>query len=105
MEGTKTWNELWIEMGYKQAKMCNENSPSYINCLVTGAGMRMVLVTVYNILVATKRVQRIEYLDLEEKNLLWEQTKELANNTLNLQETIKLSRCFYAIEYLLTQPI
>lgn len=102
MAEMKSWNDMWIELGYKQAKMCNENSPSYINCLVTGAGIRMIMVTVYNVLIATKKVTQIENLPLDEKNLLWGQTKEFADNNLNLQETIKLSKCLYAIEFLLT---
>lgn len=93
---------MFIEMGYKHAKMCNEDSVSYINCLVKGAGIRLVMVTIYNALVATKRIKKIEDIPIEEKITLWEQTKEFANNTLSLAETIKLSRCLYALEYLLT---
>lgn len=101
MAEVKTWSEMWIELGYKHAAMCNENSVSYINCLVDGVGLRLIMVTVYNALVVTKRIIKIEDIAVEEKNTLWLQTKEFANNTLNLQETIKLSKCLYALEYLL----
>lgn len=97
-----TYSESIIEVGRKQAAMCNENSIAYINCLVTCEGMRSVMVMVYNVLTYTKAILKIENIPLEEKNTLWEQTKEFANNTLDLKETIRLSRCLYAIEYLLT---
>lgn len=101
MEQTKTWNDSWIELGYKQARICNENSVGYINFLVAGNSTRAVMVEVYNTLVRTKRIQKIEDLPLDEKNTLWEQTKEFSDNNLNLKETINLSKCLYAIEYLL----
>lgn len=102
MEQTKTWNEQWIELGYKQARMCNENSVGYINFLVKADGIRAVMVEVYNALIRTNRIKKIEDIPIDEKNTLWEQTKEFADNNLNLKETIKLSKCLYAIEYLLT---
>ena len=96
-----TYSESIIEVGRKQAAMCNENSLAYINCLVTCEGMRSVMVMVYNVLTYTKAIAKIENIPLEEKNTLWEQTKEFANNTLSLPETIRLSKCLYALEYLI----
>lgn len=101
MEKTRTSAEIWIEIGYKQAKLCNENSPVYIKCLVEGQGMRLVMTSVYNVLVSTKRINKIETLPIEEKNTLWEQTKEFAKDSLSLTETIRLSKCLYALEFLL----
>lgn len=101
MEKQKTWSESFIEIGYKQAALCNENSPAYINCLVNGIGIRMVMVTVYNTLVFKKKIIKIEDLPVDEKNTLWEQTKEFAKGELNLTETIRLSKCLYALEYLI----
>jgi len=92
---------MWIELGYKQARICNEDSVNYINCLVKGRGLRMIMEMVYKSLLTAKRISRIEELPIEEKMTLWEQTKEFANDTLNLPETIKLSKCLYALEYLL----
>lgn len=100
----RKWSEMMIEMGYKHAKLCNEDSVTYINCLIEGAGMRLVMVTVYNSLVSTKRIKKIQDLPIEEKNTLWVQTKEFTDNKLNLQETINLSKALYAIEYLLNNP-
>lgn len=102
MKKTKTWSESWIEIGYKQVAMCNENSPIYISSLVNCIGMRMVMVTVYNSLVLKKKIEKIEDLPLEEKNILWKQTKEFAKDSLSLIETIRLSKALYALEYLLT---
>lgn len=101
MEKTKGWSDMMIDMGYEHAKMCNENSVGYIQTLVSGTGMRMIMTTVYNSLVAKKKISKIEDLSLEEKNTLWLQTKEFANNTLSLAETIKLSKSLYTLEYLL----
>lgn len=89
-------------MGYKHAKMCNEDSVNYINCLVKGRGMRLIMEMVYKSLLTAKKISRIEDLPLEEKTALWEQTKEFAAGELNLSETIKLSRSLFALEYLLT---
>jgi hypothetical protein len=94
---------MLFEVAKKQAAMCNDDSVTYINCLITCEGMRGLMTTVYNALINTKRAIKIEDLSLEEKNTLWLQTKEFANNQLNLQETIKLSKCLYSIEYFLTQ--
>jgi hypothetical protein len=101
----KTWNELFIDIGYKQAAMCNENSFSYINCLISADGIRNLMVSVYNSLITKKLLSKIENLSIEEKNILWIQTKEFAANKLNLNETISLSKSLYAIEYLLNNPI
>lgn len=101
MDKMKTWTEMVIEMGYKHAKMCNEDSVNYINCLVKGRGMRLVMEMVYKSLITSKKIIRIEDLTVEEKTLLWEQTKEFAAGELNNSETIKLSKCLYAIEFLL----
>lgn len=101
MAETRTWNEMIIEMGYKHAKMCNENSVVYIGCLVKGAGMRLIMELVYKSLITTKKIKKIEDLPLEEKTALWAQTKEFAANTLSLSETIMLSKSLYALEFLL----
>lgn len=96
-----TYSDILIKIGKQQAAMCNNNSVVYINCLVKFSTMRHLMTSIYNALVHTKFVSKIEDLPLEEKTTLWEQTKAFANNTLNLPETIKLSKCLYAIEYLL----
>lgn len=102
MAETRTWTEMWIDIGYKQAKMCNEDSVNYINCLVKGRGMRLIMEMVYKALVTAKKINKIEEIPLEEKIILWEQTKDFAVGELNLSETIKLSKCLFALEYLLT---
>jgi len=96
-----TYSDMLLDAGYKQAAMCNNDSVTYINCLVACVGIRQFMLHIYNGLVGSKRIPKIENLPVEEKNSLWEQTKEFANNTLNLPETIKLSKCLYALEYLL----
>lgn len=100
----KPFSEMILDLGRKQAAMCNDNSVTYINCLITADGIRALMVLVYNSLVSTKRIQKIQNLSIEEKNTLWVQTKEFADNKLNLQETINLSKSLYAIEYLLNNP-
>lgn len=90
-----------LEIGRKQAAMCNENSVAYINCLVTCEGMRNVMCMVYNVLTYTKAIPKIETIPTEEKNTLWLQTKEFADNRLDLKETIRLSKSLYALEFLL----
>ena len=96
-----TYSESIIEVGRKQAAMCNENSVAYINCLVTCEGMRSVMAMVYNVITYTRRAPKIENIPLEEKNFLWMQTKDFAKDSLSLPETIRLSKCLYALEYIL----
>lgn len=91
-----------LDLGYKQATLCNNDSFTYINCLVKNEGMRSTIVMVYNVLVSTKRIPKIENLTFDGKTALWEQTKEFAKDNLNLQETIRLSKCLYALEYLIS---
>lgn len=96
-----TYSERILEIGRKQAAMCNENSVAYINCLVTCEGMRNVMCMVYNVLTYTKSIPKIESIPTEEKHTLWEQTKEFAKDTLSLAETIRLSKALFALEYLI----
>lgn len=96
-----TYSDMLINVGKQQAALCNNNSITYINCLVKFGTMRQLMTSVYFTLVHTNQVSKIENLPLEEKTALWAQTKEFAANTLSLSEMIKLSRCLYALEYLL----
>jgi len=103
MKERTTYSDMLLEIGSKQATMCNDDSVTYINCLVTCDGMRQLMATVYACLTYIKRLPKIEDLSLEEKTTLWEETKEFANNRLDLKETIKLSKCLYTIEHFLNQ--
>jgi len=97
------YSESILALGRKQATMCNDNSVAYINCLVTCEGMRAIMVMVYNVIIHLKLSPAIENLSLEEKNFLWTSAKDFAKESINLTETIRLSKCLYALDYLLTK--
>jgi len=99
----KTTGEEMLELAKKLASMFDSNNEAFMNCLVTGEAMRKIMSEAYKILVFKNIIPKIELLPIEDKNNIWERTKEFAAKRLSNVECIELSKGLYALEYFLNQ--
>src|SRR5690242_17227257 len=97
----RTWPEMWIELGKKQVDVFTANHEAYLECIVTSAGIRNVMMTVYNMLVGSKMLQKLEDQPYNGKLHVWETAKEIAKDRMDKEGVIKLSKVLYTIEYYL----
>jgi dihydrodipicolinate synthase/N-acetylneuraminate lyase len=73
-----------------------------MECLVKGTSMRNILLLSYKSLLYIGKVSAIECLSKEEKDELWEFTKEIAAGRITNNEDAKdLSRALYILNYLM----
>jgi hypothetical protein len=93
--------EGFIALGYKQAAICEKDPETFITCLVKYGSQRSVMMAVYNTLVASKLLTRIEDLPEEKKRGWWEQAKTDAAGRLPADKVKVLARCLYVLDWLL----
>lgn len=103
MKGTNSWGESMIELGRKQTATFANDHMAYTNCLCTGDSLRNLMGDVYCALVVKGKIKRIEDWDIEAKEHLWLQTKDIAAGRLNGTKMIELSRVLATIEYFLNE--
>ena len=99
----KTISEITIELVKKHIEIFHQNNVVFMNCLVTGNGLKGIFLSVYNTLIISKKIIAIELLPVDQKKELWEGAKEFADNRLNNEDCIKFSKCLYVLEYFLNQ--
>lgn len=104
----KSQTTEFIELGRKQAEMFNWNRPgirdpnqTFINLLITGYAFRQIMVLAYKSLVGYKRIIPIEELPPEQKDALWDSTKEMAGGMVGKDKIIAFTQCLYTLEYYL----
>lgn len=66
--------------------------------------LRSMWYGIYGDSVLNKVFIPVENLPIEEKTTLWDYTRQIAPE-LNREDKIKLSKCLYAIEYYLNNPL
>lgn len=93
--------DLFIELGKKQANLFSESHIPYIECVVTCAGMRNVMLTVYNSAVFRGEIKPLEILPQEDKLSIWETAKEMSKDRLDKNGVIELSKVLHTLEYYL----
>lgn len=93
----------WLELGKKQSSLFVDNNLSYMESLVTCIVPRKIMHMCYYILLANKKIKKIEDLPLDQKTSIWEMAKEISNGRLGGPDLIILSKCLYALEFFLNQ--
>lgn len=94
-------SNIYLEIGKAQVELFYQNNLDYINSLVTCDSIRGLMNSIYNFLTDTKKIEKIETLELEYRQSLWDQTKEYAAGRLDKKKAIELSKALYTLEYLL----
>lgn len=64
--------------------------------------MRNNMRHLYSCLVIAKLITPIEFMEIEEKETLWESAKEYSKQRLNLKDTVDLCKSLCALEYSLS---
>lgn len=98
---TKTWREMCQWFGYRMAGMFREDNMSFINCMVEGEVISVILNYCYSCLIRGNTCSVIEELPVSEKNRLFLIIKDFASELYTKEEYIKACRALYALEYYL----
>lgn len=91
----------WINIGKKQTNDFMNNNVGFIEGLITLDVPIKLMLLCYKSLVIKRLIKELELLPIDQKNTIWEQAKEFANDRLNKDQLIDLCRSLYALEYLL----
>lgn len=92
------WDDWFMTLGNKYVDWFLAGKFQVEN-IVKFACVREVLVEVYTILVKTKQLAKIDDLQLDDKNTLWNDCKPYIER-LSTKERIKFCKCYWALSCL-----
>lgn len=94
---------IYLEMGKKYAADFEKDNIGFCKGLPGVPVAMQILSSCYEIFVRGNKIKKIEALAKEEKNIMWETAKEIADGRItNNEGMIRLCTCLYALEFILT---
>lgn len=97
-------HEVFMNFGRKQARLFEQDNISYTEALLRLTGSRKMMVWLYYRLRNYKYITPIEDLSQEEKEQMWQFTKEICVGEHRVKEKMRqMSLSFYALEYFLNE--
>lgn len=93
---------LTFHLARKQGEIFEKDNVGYMKSIPFVQTPQSILLGCYEILVRQVKVKKIEELSEVDQRNIWDTAKEFAAGRLNKEELIRLSKCLYALEYILT---
>lgn len=97
-----TSGSKFLDLARKQADLFMNNNIAWIESLVTTDCIKSIMEIGYNVLVRQKAIVEIGKMPIEEKENLWESTKEFCRDRLTVVEMKRVAKALICLEYLLT---
>lgn len=92
----------FLDLAIKQVELFQQDNVAWMECLIICECTKSIMEIGYNNLVRQKVITEIEKMSLEEKNKLWELTKEFCAGRLSAHEMKRVAKGLVCLEYLLT---
>lgn len=98
------WYKMMWRIGRKEKDYFEEDNLFYLRSLISSSMRRGIMCWVYSDLCTAKKLPRIESLDREIKEIMWQNAKAICDGKTNDKNIlIQVCKTFYVIEYFLNE--
>ncbi len=100
------WEQLMWRIGRDEKDYFEIDNEFYLESLIRLSSRRGIMCWIYSDLCAAKKIVRIEKLDREVKNRMWNNVKGMCAGRVDDQNTLfQICKAFYVIEYFLNEKL